>query len=229
VNVRILLIDDDAELGAMLAEYLGAEGFETSVVLNGETGVEEALTGSFDAVILDVMLPGLGGVEVLRRIRQSARTPVIMLTAKGDYVDRIVGLEMGADDYVPKPCYPRELVARLRAVLRRTSGNARSGAEDALVVGGLRISQAQRRAEWNGRAIELTATEFNLLEALVKDADRVLTKDELSEKALGRPREMYDRSVDVHMSNLRHKLGGAGLDVFSIETVRGVGYMMRRR
>jgi DNA-binding response OmpR family regulator len=227
--VRILLIDDDAELGAMLAEYLGAEGFETSIVLNGEAGVEEALAGDFDAIILDVMLPGLGGVEVLRRIRQAAKTPVIMLTAKGDYVDRIVGLEMGADDYVPKPCYPRELVARLRAVLRRTSGDKPSGPDDALVMGQLRISPARRSAEWNGRAFELTVTEFNLLEALLKGGDRVLTKDELSEKALGRPREMYDRSVDVHMSNLRHKLAAVGWANACIETIRGIGYRMRRQ
>lgn len=226
-KIRVLLIDDDAELGSMLTEYLGAEGFSTMVVSNGEDGVEAAMSGDHDVVILDVMLPQLNGVEALRRIRQTSGIPVIMLTAKGDHVDRIVGLEMGADDYVPKPCYPRELVARLRAVLRRTEGNATPGRAQVLVLGGLRLVPAQRRAQWGDEPLDLTATEFNLLEALMRGSDRVLSKDELSEKALGRPREPYDRSVDVHVSNLRQKLFALAGEAVEIETVRGVGYRLK--
>lgn len=226
-KIRVLLIDDDAELGSMLTEYLGAEGFSTMVVSNGEDGVEAAMSGDHDVVILDVMLPQLNGVEALRRIRQTSGIPVIMLTAKGDHVDRIVGLEMGADDYVPKPCYPRELVARLRAVLRRTEGNATPGRAQVLVLGGLRLVPAQRRAKWGDEPLDLTATEFNLLEALMRGSDRVLSKDELSEKALGRPREPYDRSVDVHVSNLRQKLFALAGEAVEIETVRGVGYRLK--
>ncbi|MCG2765156.1 MAG: response regulator transcription factor [Desulfarculaceae bacterium] len=226
-KIRVLLIDDDAELGSMLTEYLGAEGFSTMVVSNGEDGVEAAMSGDHDVVILDVMLPNLNGVEVLRRIRQTSGIPIIMLTAKGDHVDRIVGLEMGADDYVPKPCYPRELVARLRAVLRRTEGSATPGRTQTLVLGGLRLVPAQRRAQWGDESLDLTATEFNLLEALMRGSDRVLSKDELSEKALGRPREPYDRSVDVHVSNLRQKLSALAGEAVEIETVRGVGYRLR--
>ena len=226
-KIRVLLIDDDAELGSMLTEYLGAEGFSTMVVSNGEDGVEAAMSGDHDVVILDVMLPNLNGVEVLRRIRQTSGIPIIMLTAKGDHVDRIVGLEMGADDYVPKPCYPRELVARLRAVLRRTEGSATPGRTQVLVLGGLRLVPAQRRAQWGDESLDLTATEFNLLEALMRGSDRVLSKDELSEKALGRPREPYDRSVDVHVSNLRQKLSALAGEAVEIETVRGVGYRLR--
>jgi len=226
-NVRILLIDDDAELGSMLTEYLLAEGFSTTVVFTGEAGVEAALSGDHDVVILDVMLPNLSGIEVLRQIRQTSGIPVIMLTAKGDHVDRVVGLEMGADDYVPKPCYPRELVARLRAVLRRAEGGSAHARGQALVKGGLRLVPDQRRAEWHDRPLDLTATEFNLLETLMRGSDRVLLKDELSEQVLGRPREPYDRSIDVHVSNLRQKLSAAAGDVIEIETVRGVGYRLR--
>ncbi len=227
-NRRILLIDDDADLGSMLTEYLGAEGFETTVVHNGQAGAEAALSGSYDAVILDVMLPGLGGGEVLRKVRQASRIPVIMLTAKGDHVDRIVGLEMGADDYLPKPCYPRELVARLRAVFRRMPDAGERPPGEALVQGKLRLMAPQRKVSWDGDPLDLTVSEFNLLEILLGGGDRVVSKDELSERALGRPREPYDRSVDVHMSNLRQKLHAAAGDEIAIETVRGIGYRLRR-
>lgn len=227
-NVRILLIDDDADLGLMLTEYLAAEGFETTVVPNGEAGIKAALSGAYDAIILDVMLPGMGGVEVLRRVRQVSRIPVIMLTAKGDHVDRIVGLEMGADDYVPKPCYPRELVARLRAILRRLSDTGARTSGEALVQGKLRLLPPQRKVEWAGQPVELTVSEFNLLETLLAQGDQVVSKDDLSKQALGRPREPYDRSVDVHVSNLRQKLHAAAGDEIVIETVRGIGYRIRR-
>jgi two-component system OmpR family response regulator len=226
--VRILLVDDDAELSAMLGEYLAAEGFEADSVLNGEAGVDAALSGNYAAVVLDVMLPRLSGVEVLRRIREKSRVPIIMLTAKGDNIDRVVGLEMGADDYVPKPCYPRELVARLRAVLRR-SGEPEPprGAGEWLTAGPLRLSAGLRQVTCSGDAVELTVSEFNLLETLMRAGDRVVSKDELSTAALGRPREAYDRSVDVHVSNLRQKLQKAAGDAVEILTARGVGYRLK--
>lgn len=230
-TVHILLVDDDAELSALLTEYLGAEGFETSVAHHGEAGVEAALSGQYDAVILDVMLPRLNGIEALRRIRQHSRIPIIMLTAKGDNIDRVVGLEMGADDYVPKPCYPRELVARLRAVLRRSSDGAKTDAASDAVLreGRLVLSPAQRDVTWDGRKIDLTVSEFNMLELLLRAGDAVVSKDELSERALGRPREAYDRSVDVHMSNLRQKLSQAAGEGIQIATVRGIGYRLSRQ
>lgn len=227
-EVRILLVDDDAELSAMLGEYLAAEGFEADSVLNGEAGVDAALSGKYAAVVLDVMLPRLSGVEVLRRIREKSRVPIIMLTAKGDNIDRVVGLEMGADDYVPKPCYPRELVARLRAVLRRTGeAEPARGSAEWLIAGPLKLSPALRQVICNGDAVELTVSEFNLLETLILAGDRVVSKDELSTAALGRPREAYDRSVDVHVSNLRQKLQKAAGDAVEILTARGVGYRLK--
>ncbi|MCW0181836.1 MAG: response regulator transcription factor [Zavarzinia sp.] len=224
--MHILLIDDDAELAAMLTEYLGAEGFAATVALNGEAGLEAALAGHYDAVVLDVMMPRLGGIEVLRRLREKSRVPVIMLTAKGDDIERVIGLEMGADDYIPKPCYPRELVARLRAVLRRTGGTA--PADDTLRLDALSLSPGRHEAAWKGQPLDLTASEFALLEMLLAAGERVSTKDELSEKALGRKRQPYDRSVDVHMSNLRQKLAAAAGDALHIDTVRGIGYRLGR-
>ena len=174
---RVLLVDDDVELAAMLREYLQQEGFETTAVHDGETGVSEALSGGYAIVVLDVMLPGLSGVEVLRRIRVRSRVPVLMLTAKGDDVDRIVGLELGADDYVPKPCTPRELVARLRAILRRAEGGDALGAAGPISVGPLvRLWPERRHAEWDGRPLELTSTEFNLLAVLARNAGRVVSQ-----------------------------------------------------
>jgi two-component system OmpR family response regulator len=229
--LKILLVDDDAELTAMLGEYLAAEGFETAAVFNGEAGVEAALSGDYGAVVLDIMLPRLSGIEALRRIREKSRVPIIMLTAKGDNIDRVVGLEMGADDYVPKPCYPRELVARLRAVLRRTGEAAPDETQggEMLAAGPLRLSPGLRQVTCNGKAVELTASEFNLLEALIRAGDRVVTKDELSSRALGKAREAYDRSVDVHVSNLRQKLAKVAGDAIEILTTRGVGYRLQAR
>jgi two-component system OmpR family response regulator len=227
--LRVLLIDDDADLGVMLAEYLAVEGFETSVIHNGEEGVAAALSGDYSAVILDVMMPRMSGIEVLRRVRQSSQVPVIMLTAKGDDIDRVVGLEMGADDYVPKPCYPRELLARLRAILRRAPAPAPAQKpSDQFIAGGLVLWPLQRRAEAGGEALELTASEFNLLEVLMRAGEEVASKEQLSLQALGRPHEAYDRSVDVHMSNLRQKLSQAPSAHVEIETVRGIGYRLKR-
>ena len=229
MNLPILLIDDDVELAGMLREYLAAEGFDATLIHNGEDGATEALSGKYAAVILDIMLPRLDGVQVLQRIRRSSRIPVIMLTAKGDDVDRVVGLEIGADDYMPKPCYSRELVARLRAVLRRTTEAQSLGAPPsrALAVGDLTLSPPRRKAEWMATDLDLTASEFNLLELLMRGAGDVVSKDELSSKALGRTREAYDRSVDVHIGNLRQKLHAAAGDAVEIETVRGIGYAIR--
>ncbi len=225
---RILLVDDDADLSAMLREYLEREGFVVETASNGADGLDRALSERHDVVILDVMLPRLNGIEVLRRIRQSSAVPVLMLTAKGDQVDRVVGLELGADDYVAKPYYPRELVARLRAILRRGT-SAGPVSTNTLSAGRLEVQVAARRAAWADRALELTASEFNILAALMRAGDDVATKDDLSLQGLGRARQSYDRSVDVHVSNLRLKLEAASDGAIAIETVRGVGYRLSVR
>jgi two-component system, OmpR family, response regulator len=221
---RVLLIDDDVELSAMLGEYLQQEGFETTAVHDGESGVAEALSGRHAIIVLDVMMPKMNGVEALRRIRTRSCVPVLMLTAKGDDVDRIVGLELGADDYVPKPCTPRELVARIRAILRRAEGGDTFGPVGPIFVGPLALWPERRHAEWDGRTLELTSTEFNLLALLAGNAGRVVSKAELSEKGLGRPVARFDRSIDVHVSSLRQKLGRTEGGRSCIQTVRGMGY-----
>ncbi|MEN3110699.1 response regulator transcription factor [Uliginosibacterium paludis] len=221
---RVLLVDDDTELCALQAEYLRAEGFEVEAVYDGEQGAGLALEGGFDIVVLDVMMPRTNGIEALRRIRARSRIPVIMLTARGDDIDRVLGLELGADDYVPKPCTPRELVARIRAILRRAQGTPGPRETQVLGVGALCVRPEQRRAEWQGRLLELTSTEFNLLEVLARCAGNPVSKNELSEKALGRPLARYDRSIDVHVSNLRAKLGDLPDGRSPIQTVRGIGY-----
>lgn len=205
---KVLLVDDDVELSSMLREYVAREGFDVDMVHDGEAGVLAALSGTYSIVVLDVMMPNVGGIEALRRIRSQSRIPVLMLTARGDDVDRIVGLELGADDYVPKPCTPRELVARIRAILRR-SNEAQTAVESesgALIVGPLVMWPQMRRAHWYGRELGLTSTEYNLLEVLARSAGRVVSKAELSEQGLGRPLARFDRSIDVHLSSIRHKL-----------------------
>ncbi|MBK6974432.1 MAG: response regulator transcription factor [Sterolibacteriaceae bacterium] len=222
---KVLLVDDDVELAAMLKEYLEQEGFEAAAVHDGEAGVRAALSGDYAIAVVDVMMPRVNGVEALRRIRAASRMPVLMLTARGDDVDRIVGLELGADDYVPKPCTPRELVARLRAILRRTQpGGADAPPAEPLAVGALEMWPEKRSANWNGQLVEFTSTEFNLLEVLARNAGRVVSKQELSEQGLGRPLARFDRSVDVHMSSIRHKLGELADGRSTIQTVRGMGY-----
>lgn len=226
--MKILLVDDDLELGTMLSEYLTAEGFNASLVLTGKAGVDGALSGDYTAMILDIMLPDMSGIDVLREVRKKCRLPIIMLTAKGDNIDRVIGLEMGADDYVPKPCYPRELVARLRAVLRRFEEQPEAVDKvSTLKFNELTLNPSTRSSAWQGKAFDLTASEFNLLELLLRSPERVVSKDELSEKGLGRPREAYDRSVDVHISNIRQKLGALTDNRLSIETVRSIGYRIR--
>lgn len=220
----VLLIDDDVELAGMLADYLRRDGFAVDLAHDGESGVQAALSGNFAIAVLDVMMPGISGIEALRRIRAGSRMPVLMLTARGDDMDRIVGLELGADDYVPKPCLPRELAARLRAILRRSAGAPQDNGE--LAVGPLRLHAAQRRAEWRGQLLELTSTEFNLLEVLARNAGHIVGKDELSAQALGRPLARYDRSIDVHLSSIRQKLGLLDDGRSPIQTVFRQGYQM---
>jgi len=223
---HILLVDDDVELSGMLRDYLNQDGFVATAVHDGESGVKAALSGDYGIVVLDVMMPGVSGIEVLRRIRAASRVPVLMLTAKGDDMDRIVGLELGADDYVPKPCLPRELAARLRAILRRTQPADASGAP--IVVGALTVFPEQRRVEWSGAPVELTSTEFNLLETLARGAGRPVGKAALSEQALGRPLVRFDRSIDVHLSSIRRKLGTLPDGRSCIQTVYRQGYQLIR-
>ena len=225
--VNVLLVDDDVELLAMLKEYLELEGFEVATAYDGETGVETALSGKFDIVVLDVMMPRLSGTVALRRIRALSNLPVLMLTAKGDDMERILGLELGADDYVAKPCMPRELVARLRAILRRTQGRSIEEATLApIVVGKLTVHPARRVVEWEDETVLLTSTEFSLIEILAQNAGRPVGKDELSQQALGRPLTRFDRSLDVHVSSLRHKLGTLPDGRSCIQTVYRLGYQL---
>lgn len=220
---KVLLVDDDVELVDMLKDYLEQEGFVAAAVHDGNAGVEEALSGNYDIAVLDVMMPRMNGIEALRRIRMHSRMPVLMLTARGDDTDRIVGLELGADDYVPKPCTPRELTARIRAILRRTQ-SPEPGATAPLAVGSLLVWPGQRRAELAGKPLDLTSTEFNLLEVLVRNAGRPVSKSKLSEQGLGRSLARFDRSIDVHLSSIRHKLGQLADGRSCIQTVRGIGY-----
>jgi two-component system response regulator CpxR len=224
---RILLIDDDVELCELVSDYLSGEGFVVDTVFDGSDGVERALEGDHDLVILDVMLPGLSGFEVLRRLRESSSVPVLMLTARGEEVDRIVGLEMGADDYLPKPFNPRELAARMRAILRRAAADSPTG--DRLTVDDLIVDLAARSVTVAGEEIALTGVEFSLLETLVRSAGSVVDRNQLSQAALFRRASAFDRSLDVHLSNLRRKLGPAAGGGERIKTVRGVGYQYLHR
>lgn len=221
-----MLADDDVELCRLLSEYLAQEGFEVDAVHDGATAVERGRSGDYGIVVLDVMMPRVNGFDALRSLREHTRTPVLMLTARGDDVDRIVGLEMGADDYLPKPCNPRELVARLRAILRRSqSWSSSDGSDEPIVVGDLVLRPGTREALLSGAPLLLTSAEFNVLEKLVRRTGRVVSKSDLSEQALGRKLERYDRSIDVHVSNLRKKLGPLSEGVPRIKTVRGAGYI----
>ena len=282
---RILLVDDDVELTAMLADYLAAEGFVVEVAGDGASGAARALADGIDLAVLDVMLPDRSGIETLREIRLTSNVPVLMLTARGDEIDKVVGLELGADDYVSKPCTPRELAARIRAILRRTSrfaappgasqgaagpgtvtassaatpGAAMSaaamsaaampgtsaatagavtagavtvgagpgaGGGDVLEAGALRVWPRSRRIEWRGRDLDLTSTQFSVLEVLARHAGTVVGKADLSKLALGRPLGRFDRSIDVHISILRQRLDGPGGGDELIKTVRGIGYQL---
>lgn len=220
---KVLLVDDDDSLTELLAEYLTAEGLEVNRMPDGESGVKEILGGNhYDVVILDSMMPKMNGLDVLKTVRAQSKIPVIMLTAKGDDIDRIIGLEMGADDYVPKPCQPRELLARINAILRRSQQNGdNNAAANSISVSNVTLYPAKRQATIGDTPLELTSTEFNLLEALMRHAGQVVSKETLSLEALDRKLAKFDRSIDVHISSIRHKLGDASL----IQTVRGLGYL----
>jgi two-component system, OmpR family, response regulator len=223
---KVLLIDDDTELSALLAEYLSEEGFEVDTARDGRTGAERAISGEFAIVVLDIMMPGLSGTDALRRIRRTSQIPVIMLTARGDSADRITGLDLGADDYVPKPCTPGELAARLRAVLRRTAAPEIVTSSDVIEAGKLRLWPAARRAEWQGQHLDLTGMEFNILEVLARHAGQLVGRDELSHTIFGHPLEPFDRRIDVHISSIRQKLGVTASGSSRIQTVRGQGYQL---
>ena len=225
---RVLLIDDDVELCQLVVQYLSGVGFGVESVHDGALGAERALEGNFDILVLDVMLPGANGFEVLRRIRASSRIPVVMLTARGEEVDRIVGLELGADDYLSKPFSPRELVARLRAVLRRSAPPETTDASppELIAVGDLELNGGSRTVRRGNEPIELTTVEFDLLAILLREAGRVVSREHLAAEALGRPYTPLDRSIDTHVSNLRRKLGPGRDGRPRIKSVRGTGYQL---
>ncbi|MDX1460606.1 MAG: response regulator [Xanthomonadales bacterium] len=220
----ILLADDDIELCELLEEYLEQEGFDVQTAHDGVSAIRAARSPGLDAMVLDVMMPGMNGIDVLKELRQSSDLPVVMLTARGEDLDRILGLELGADDYLPKPCNPRELVARLRAVLRRVSGQVGQGP---IVVDDLSLDAGNREAFRDGERLSLTSTEFSVLLALLQKPGHVVSKRDLYLAALGREPVRYDRSIDMHVSNLRRKLGPRPDGEARIETVRGLGYQFR--
>ena len=220
----ILLADDDTELSGLLKEYFETEGFEVRLAHDGRSALDEARKPGLDLVVLDVMMPEMNGMDVLKEIRKESRIPVIMLTARGEDMDRILGLELGADDYVPKPCNPRELLARIRAVMRRAQSAMDLGV---LRVADLELSQGSRTLLKSGSPVELTSTEFSILQSLLQHQGEVVSKRELYLSALAREPEPNDRSVDMHLSNLRRKLGPDQEGQSRIETIRGRGYQYR--
>ena len=224
---HLLLVDDDIELTQMLGEYLEQEGFTVTLVHHGEAAIQALNAHSFALIVLDVMMPGLSGIEVLSRIRLTSQIPVLMLTARGDDIDRIIGLELGADDYVPKPCLPRELVARIRAILRRAQVETQTNPQrNNSTKGALNLQRSTRQASLNGQLLDLTSTEFNLLDVLFQYAGQPVSKQDLSQYGLGRHLTRYDRSIDVHMSSIRHKLGQLADGRSYIQTIRGMGYQL---
>ena len=228
---KVLIVDDDTELCELVTEYLEQEGYSVESVFDGKAGLQRAGCGDHDLIVLDVMLPGLNGFEVLRQLRDVSDVPVIMLTARGEEVDRVVGLEMGADDYLPKPFSPRELTARMRAVLRRSDRFETRGQLDrsqTLTVRDLELDLGARMVRVGGEEVRLTGIEFGLLEILVRGAGTVVDRRELSHEVLGRRASTFDRSLDVHISNLRKKLGPLPDGSERIKTVRGMGYLYVR-
>jgi two-component system, OmpR family, response regulator CpxR len=223
---KILIIDDDEELCELVSEYLSVEGFTTEAVHDGESGLQKALSNDYELAILDVMLPKKNGFDVLRDLRKSSKLPVLMLTAKGDDMERIVGLEIGADDYLPKPFNPRELVARLRAVLRRVNdADEKKQLPETFTVDDIEVSLTGRTAKIDGTEINLTAVEFDLLVALLEQAGKIVKKEDLSQRVLDRRLSPFDRSLDMHVSNLRKKLGAREDETERIKTIRSVGYI----
>jgi len=223
---RVLIVDDDVQLCRLLAERLETEGFSIEAVHDGMRGLERALSLEHALVVLDLMLPGMGGLDVLRRLRAKSPIPVLILTARGEDIDRILGLEIGADDYVPKPFNPRELIARIRAILRRSSSTAASSGP--LVNGDIRLDPQSREASFKDIPLNLTSVEFTLLEMLLRQAGHVVTREQLTESALGRKLGPFDRVIDVHVSNIRKKLG-LSENGQRIKSIRGSGYLLVAR
>jgi DNA-binding response OmpR family regulator len=224
-SLSALLVEDDVRLASLTREYLGGHGVRVEVVGDGRRGLEEAVRRRWDVVLLDLMLPGMPGLEVCREIRSRSDVPVIVLTARGEEADRVMGLETGADDYLAKPFSPRELLARIRAVTRRARGRAGPNLE-LLRVGALQLDRGARRATLRGKELSLTAYEFDLLRALAERAGRVLSREQLMELARGTAEEAFDRSIDVHVSRLRQKLGDDPRRPRILKTVRGAGYLL---
>jgi two-component system, OmpR family, response regulator CpxR len=221
--MRLLVVDDDKDLCTLLDEFLRREGLEADFANNGESGLGRFRRGGIDLVVLDVMLPGLDGFEVLRSIRKASNIPVIMLTARGEDIDRIIGLELGADDYLPKPFNPRELIARIRAVLRRLHPFDHDPAR--LEIGDVVLDSGSHEVECGGRRVELTTLEFEILEMMMRAAGRIITRDQIMQRLYDHAAGPFDRSIDMHVSHLRRKLGTAGN---RIKTVRGSGYRFVR-
>ncbi len=216
--MRLLVVDDDAELCSLLQEFLQREGYSVQCVHDGHAGLEQAQQGGYDLIILDVMLPGLDGFDILKRLRADSKVPVLMLTARGQDVDRIVGLELGADDYLPKPFNPRELSARVKAILRRTDAKTNRGRVE---VNGVALDPGTREVTCDGKPVDVTTLEFDILEHLMRNAGHVVSRDGLMESLYNRKATPFDRSIDMHVSHLRRKLEGARP---VIKTIRGVGY-----
>ena len=229
IENRILIIDDDADLCDLLTNYLQQEGYVIETAFDSQEGLKKAQSNGFSFIVLDVMLPGMSGFDVLRKIRLTSQVPILMLTARGGEVDRIVGLEMGADDYMPKPFNPRELVARIRAIKRRGSEESWSEGSvekaEQLVIGDIILDLATRTVKQEGDMVVMTAAEFSLLEALIKSVGHVVKREDLARGVFGRKLAMFDRSIDVHISSLRKKLGSHVNGVERIKTVRSVGYL----
>ncbi|WP_444995993.1 response regulator [Aliikangiella sp. IMCC44359] len=224
--INILIADDDIELCQLLNDYLSQEGFKVDCANNGDAAIEKISINHYDLLILDVMMPIKNGFETLTEIRKSSLLPIIMLTARGDKVDRIVGLEMGADDYLAKPCDPRELVARIRAVTRRTQTNQKIAPLQRyeMNINHVSLDNNNRQVTLNGQPVELTSTEFDLLKVLMENAGKLVTRDTISQVCLGKKLQPFDRSIDMHLSNVRKKLGDFEKDKPRIKTVRGSGY-----
>jgi two-component system, OmpR family, phosphate regulon response regulator OmpR len=225
VAERILLIEDDSRLAAMVSDYLGEAGFRVTRAANGKSGLSLHGRGAFDALVLDLMLPDMDGLEVCRQVRAQADTPILMLTARGDAMDRVVGLEMGADDYLPKPFEPRELLARLRAILRRQRGGGR---RDVLRFGALEIDRGAREVRLDGAVRPLTSYQFALLLALAEHAGRVMSREALMDLVKGEALEAFDRSIDVHISRIRAAIEADPKKPRRVITVRGAGYVFAK-
>jgi len=222
---KILVIDDDVELCELVAEYLEPDGYQVEAINDGNAGVNRALSGEHALVVLDYMLPGLNGFEVLRQVRATSLVPIVMLTARGDDMNRIVGLQLGADDYLPKPFNPLELVARINAVLRRAQPQGDKSKPEVLVNGDIEMDNRTRTVRRDSQAIELTVVEYSLLERFLLAPGRVITREELVKDVLHRELSPFDRSIDTHVSNLRKKIGHEVNGVERIKTIRGIGYI----